>query len=481
MIGPTQLESIFKFHPCATHRQPGRLMMELALPEVSAQESVLCSVIRRQGRDAALELLDQSGVRGRAGGGFPTGHKWWLVASSLEPRKFFVCNANLSDPGQGKESWFILTNAQKVIEAVSVGAYCADAHHAYIAIPQHAHAEIAALEKSIYSARQSGLLGRNILGSGFDLELELVKTPGTHIAGEETALLEFIEGNALQPRKRPPLPTAAGLFGMPTVVNNLETILQCRFALKFGADKYRELGAPQATGTMVFTLHGNVRRPGLYELPLGSSMRELIFNCGGGLVSPGDLKAIFPGGIGSPVLGASALDVPLDFDSLRDAGSDLGSGLVIVVGQDTCAVELATRLSEFFRDASCGKCSPCKDGTARTHTMLTKIKHLEQPSVDLADRTLPESRRQPQPQLTILNNVAHGMSYTDQVKGLDKISYLCEFFKYRGDCHHSTAAAGSILSLIAGFPLEFEQHMRDGVCGLKAEVRPGTSALTAAV
>jgi NADH-quinone oxidoreductase subunit F len=479
MIGQSKLENIFNIQPFLPHTRPGRLMAELKLPQTAGKDGVFSSFVHK-GREAALELLDRAGIRGRAGGGFPTGHKWWLVASAEEPQKFFVCNANLAEPGQGKESWFIRTNADKVIEAVIIGAYCVAAHCAYITIPERAHAEIAALENAILGAHQAGLLGKNVLGSGFELDLKMVKMPAAHLAGEETALLEFIEGKALQPRKRPPLPTSKGLFGKPAAVSNLETVLQCRLALKLGVDEYRKLGTSQAPGTMVFTLFGNVKRPGLYELPLGATLRELIFDCGGGPSLGCDLKGIFPGGIGSSLLGPDSLHIELDFDSVRDAGSDLGSGVVIVIGQETCAVDLATRLAEFFRDASCGKCSPCKDGTSRTYTMLTKISQLEQPSVDLADRSLPASRRQPQAQLTILNNVAHGISYTDAVKGLEKISYLCEFFKYRGDCHHSTEAAGSVLSLLNAFPEEFEQHMRDGVCRLTELGGTNASALTAA-
>jgi NADH:ubiquinone oxidoreductase subunit F (NADH-binding) len=481
MIGPSKLESIFEIQPSLPHTQPGRLMAELKSPQAASKDTVLSSVIHQKGREASLELLDRAGIRGRAGGGFPTAHKWWLVASANESQKFFVCNANLAQPGQGKESWFILTNAEKVIEAIAIAAYCVAAQCAYVAIPDHAHAEIAALENAICRAYQTGKLGKDIPGPGYDLELKLIKTPAAHLAGEETALLEFIEGKALQPRKRPPLPTSKGLFGKPTAVSNLETVLQCRLALKLGVDNYREMGTPQAPGTMVFTLFGNVKRPGLYELPLGATLRDLIFDCGGGPSFPGDLKGIFPGGIGSSLLGPDSLDVALDFDSVRDAGSDLGSGVVIVIGQETCAVELATRLAEFFRDASCGKCSPCKDGTSRTYTMLTKINQLQQPSVDLSDRSLPASKLPPQTELTILNNVARGISYTDAVKGLEKISYLCEFFRYRGDCHHSTEAAGSVLSLLNAFPEEFEQHMRDGVCKLTELGGSKASALTAAL
>ena len=464
MIGPSKLESIFEIKESQWRMGPGRLMSELKSPHADSKDCVLYDVVHRKGREASLELLDRAGIRGRAGGGFPTGHKWWLVSSAEAPEKFFVCNANLAEPGRGKESWLILADPAKVVEAVAIGAFCAGAHRGYIALPEHARAEIAALEGALDSAYQAGLLGKDVFSSGYELELTLVKTPPAHLAGEETALMEFIEGKALQPRKKPPLPTSAGLFGKPTAINNLETVLQCRYALKVGAQAYRSMGTPEAPGTMIFSLWGRVNQPGLYELPLGTTLRELIVTSGGSMHADTELKGVFPGGIGSPMLKRDALDTPLEFDSLRDAGSDLGSGVVIVIGEDTCAVELASRLARFFHDASCGKCAPCKDGTARTYTMLSRIDQLDRPSVDLPVESLPASKRKPQPQLTILNNLARGISYTDSAQGLDKISLLCEFFKYRGDCHHSTEAAGSVMSLLNAFPEEFNQHMLHGMC-----------------
>ena len=479
MIGPSKLESIFEIKESSWNVKPGRLMSELESPQAGSEDCVLYDVIHRKGREASLDLLDRAGVRGRAGGGFPTGHKWWLVSSAQAEDRFFICNANLAEPGRGKESWLILANPAKVIEATAIAAYSAGAHLAYIALPGHAQAEIAALERALESAYQAGLLGTDVLSSGYDLDLMLVKTPPAHLAGEETALMEFIEGKALQPRKKPPLPTSAGLFGKPTAINNLETVLQCRYALKIGAEAYRALGTPQAPGTMIFSLWGCVNQQGLYELPLGTTLRELIAINGGGVHPDTKLKGLFPGGISSPILKRSALDTPLDFDSVREAGSDLGSGTVIVIGEDTCAVELATRLAQFFHEASCGKCSPCKDGTARTYTMLSKIDQLDRPSIDLSDASLPASKRPPQPQLTILNNQARGISYTDSARGLEKISLLCEFFKYRGDCHHSTEAAASVMSLLNAFPEDFNQHVLHGTCKAPEFATENSPAMTA--
>lgn len=464
MTGPSKLESILKVTESTWHVEPGPLMSEFQSASVNGGQNLFAHVAGQMGRESALELLDRAGVRGRAGGGFPTGHKWWLVATAEAPEKYFVCNANLAEPGRCKESWFLLTNPAKVVEAVAIAAFCVDSHHAYIAIPEIALDEIAALESALASAYASGLLGNSATASGYLLDIELVKTPSAHLAGEETALLEFMEGRPLQPRKKPPVPTSVGLFGKPTAVNNLETVLQCRYALKTGAEVYRAIGAPQAPGTMVFTLRGSVCRPGLYELPLGTTLREAIFTWGNGISCNTALRGVFPGGISSAVLTSTGLDIPLDFDSLRDAGTDLGSGVIIVMDENTCPVELAERLAQFFHAASCGKCAPCKDGTGRAHTLISRIEELEKSGVDISERTLPPSKRPAQSQLTILNNVAHGISYTDSAKGLDKVLTLCEFFKYRGDCHHSVESATTLISLIKAFPEEFEHHGRYGTC-----------------
>lgn len=466
MTGLSRLENILNIAEPTWHVQPGPLLSEFASSTAGETGGLLARVVRSAGREATLELLDRSGVRGRAGGGFPTGHKWWLVSSAETTEKYFVCNANMGDPGRGKESWFLLNDAVKVVEAVAIAAYCTNAHRAYIALPENAKHEIAALENGLRQARDLTMVGPSIMGSGYSLDIELVKTPPSHLAGEETALLEFIEGRPLQPRKKPPLPTSAGLFGKPTAINNLETVLQCRYAIQAGVERYRAFGTSQAPGTMVFTLHGSVCRPGLYELPLGTTLRDMIFVHGRGIRRGTELKGLFPGGIGSAVLDGSALDTPLEFDSLCDAGSELGSGVIIAIGEDVCSVELANQLAEFFHMASCGKCKPCKDGTGRSQLLISKIDELEKPGLDVSERTLPPSKRRPQSQLTIINNLARGISYTDSAKGLDKILDLCEFFKYRGDCHHSIEAANTLISLVKTFRNEFEYHMRHGACDL---------------
>ncbi len=335
---------------------------------------------------------------------------------------------------------------------------------AFIFLPHHFSNESRLLEDALREAREHGFVGRNVFGSGLDVNVVVYRSLGGYVAGEETALMELIEGKVALPRGKPPLPTARGLFGAPTVINNLETIMNAYYILKVGAEQYRRVGLPHAPGTLIFSLSGHANRPGLYELPLGTPLRQLIFEYGQGLLGGRELKAIFPGGISSAVLGPDSLHLTLDFDSLRDAGSELGSGAVIVIAEGTCMVQVARRLAEFFHDSSCGKCQPCKDGTGRTLVMLNRLDRLDEKSIDIAHRMLPPSRRTPS--LKVLDNPG-GISYTDTVRGLDKIRHLCEFYKYRGDCHHSTEAANVIQSILSRFAHEFEHHRANAQCNHK--------------
>ena len=250
------------------------------------------------------------------------------------------------------------------------------------------------------------------------------------------------------------MPTARGLFGSPTAVNNLETLLHIYHIVKHGALKFREIGTKHSPGSLVFSVSGHIRRPGLYELPLGTTLRELIFQHAQGIAFGSKVKVVLPGGVSSPAVTGSSLDLPLDYDSAHDGSFDLGSGVIVVASETTSTVELARRLSLFFHEKSCGKCKPCKDGTRRTTLMLNRLEDLDQGGIDTPSQETPASPRTPS--LKVLNNLG-GVSYTDTVQGLDKIRHLCEFYKYRGDCHHSTEAATSIQRLLDLFPAEFEK------------------------
>jgi len=413
--------------------------------------------------DEVIRCLDEAGLRGRGGGGYPTAHKWWLVSQHESPEKYFICNANAGQAGGFKERFLLGANPHRIVEAVISGALTVGAGVAFIALPPQLSAEAQMLEAAVNDAHRHGFIGRGVFGTPNDLDVIVYKSLGGYITGEETALMELIEGKVGRPRFKPPLPTARGLFSMPTIVNNLETVLQAHYIFKVGAAEYRRVGARRAPGTLIFSLSGHVKRPGLYELPLGTRLRELIYEYGQGMMDERPLKAVFAGGISSPVLGPESLDTSLDFDSMREIESDIGSGSVIVMAEGTCMVQVATRLAEFFYYSSCGKCQPCKDGTQRTAVMLHNLDRLDEKSIDRSGKVLPQSLRKRT--LNVLNNnQVGGVSYTDTVEGLEKIRHLCEFYKYRGDCHHSTEAANSIQSLLKLFKNEFEDHRLDSEC-----------------
>jgi NADH-quinone oxidoreductase subunit F len=463
MSGQIKLEKIAsdEFRP---HVNAGPLIESLLSDAGGAFDDYLgrggYEAVRRMaqpsGREEAIQILDDAGLRGRAGGGYPTAHKWWLVAQREDEEKYFICNANAGQAGGFKERYLLNANPRRIVEAVVTGAVAVGARTAFIALPPQFSAEARLLEQAISEAASADL------GEAGLPDIFVYRSFGGYIIGEETALMELMEGRVGHPRTKPPLPTGHGLFAKPTAVSNLETLLHAHWILKNGAESFRQTGQPHAPGTLVFSLSGHVKRPGLYELPLGTTLRELVFEHGRGIVDDRQLKAVFPGGLSSPVLGPDSLDVAFDFDSLREVDSDLGSGSVIVVAEPACMVEITTHLAEFFYYSSCGKCQPCKDGTQRTGVMLHNLQRLDEKSVDRIGKILPPSLRKRT--LNVINNPIAGVSYTDTAEGLDKIRHLCEFYKYRGDCHHSTEAATSIQALLKLFKNEFEDHCVDSVC-----------------
>ena len=410
-------------------------------------------VVTSNGFTDALSELEKANLRGRAGGGYPTAHKWWLTAKSEALQKIFVCNANSGSPGSFKESFLIRFNPQRVVEAVACGAAAIGAETAFIALPPSMKIESELLEEVVKEAEENNFLGEDVFQTGKNLNIIVYKTLNKYIAGEETALLELIEGRMAYPRGKPPLPTAKGLFNQPTVVNNLETVLHAHYILKFGADQFRQNGTLSSPGTLIFSLSGQVNRPGLFELPLGISLRQLINDYGGGIKDNQEFKAAFVGGIGSAVLPSEMLDIKLDYDSLYDADLNLGSGTVIAIGQNTDMSKAALRVADFLNAGSCGKCVPCKDGTHRTKVMLGHLNQINEKSIDRIDKImLPTLRKRT---LNVINPIG-GISYTDTVTGVEKIVHLCEFFKHRGDCHHSYESAVAIQSLVKNFRSEFE-------------------------
>ncbi|MFP8882027.1 MAG: NAD(P)H-dependent oxidoreductase subunit E [Myxococcota bacterium] len=325
-------------------------------------------------RDALSARLEESGLRGMGGAGFPTGRKWALVAaeeSSLDA-KYVICNADESEPGTFKDREILRDLPDLVIEGMALAAYCIGAARGWVFIRHEYEPERERLAEAIERAREAGALGSNIFGSGFDFDLEIFVSPGGYILGEETALLECMEGRRGEPRNKPPFPGTHGLYGRPTLINNVETFAHATGILKNGVDWWRSLGAPGFAGHKFISVSGDVAEPGVQLVPMGTTLRDLLSRCGG-MREGQRLAAIAPGGASSNFLSPDHLDVPLDFETLERAGSMLGSGAVIFVGDGANLLEVALNVTRFFRNESCGKCVPCRVGTDKAVQLFESV------------------------------------------------------------------------------------------------------------
>jgi NADH-quinone oxidoreductase subunit F len=332
--------------------------------------------------DEVLEQISESSIRGRGGAGFRMGQKAsFLPHGDME--KYLVCNADESEPGTFKDRELMQKSPHMLIEGIIIASYAVDIHRAFIYIRgEYAHqADI--LEVAIAEAVDAGLLGERILGSGHSLTLVLHRGAGAYICGEETGLLDSLEGKRGNPRLKPPFPAIEGLYHGPTLINNVETLATVPAIIRMTGKEYAEIGTETSTGTKLVSVSGDVRRPGNYEIELGISSRELIFDLAGGPEEGRTVKFWFPGGSSSPVLTADDLDVPYDFDSMAKAGSMLGSGAVIVVDDSHTVLEVALKLAKFYAHESCGKCVPCREGTNWTVKMLQRIQSGEATPMDL--------------------------------------------------------------------------------------------------
>jgi NADH-quinone oxidoreductase subunit F len=310
------------------------------------------------------EIVKASGLRGRGGAGFPTGLKWSFMDQGNWPH-YVVANADESEPGTFKDREIIEENPLQFLEGVAISSYAVGAQAAYIYLRGEFWQLAEFLDGKISELEKAGLLGENLFGTEYSLKIHTHLGAGAYICGEETALLESLEGKRGQPRLRPPFPPSYGLYGKPTVVNNVETLTNLPLILENGADWYRNLGTEDSAGVKVFSLSGRVKKPGNYELPFGSTYRELIFEHGGGILNDAQIKAIMPAGASSAILRASdkVLDTPLDYASIRELGADLGSGSVIVIDETISMDWVIKKTIDFFNHESCGKCTPCREGT----------------------------------------------------------------------------------------------------------------------
>jgi NADH-quinone oxidoreductase subunit F len=324
--------------------------------------------------EEVVEEVKASGLRGRGGAGFPTGMKWGFVPKIPGP-KYLTCNADESEPGTFKDREIMEIEPHMLLEGVAICSYAIGGNEAFIYIRGEYVAAADQLDAAIAEAERDGVLGPNALGSGFDLKIHVFRGAGAYICGEETALLESLEGRRPMPRSRPPFPAVQGLYDRPTVINNVETLANVPHILARGAAWYNTIGVPpKNTGPKIFCLSGCVNKPGNYELPLGSvTFRELIEQYGGGTPGGRRVKGVLPAGISAPIVPEANLDTKLDYDSVAAAGSMLGSASLVVLDESVCIVRAAARMEEFFRHESCGKCTPCREGTNWLHKILLRL------------------------------------------------------------------------------------------------------------
>jgi NADH-quinone oxidoreductase subunit F len=385
--------------------------------------------------DEIIEMVKASGLRGRGGAGFPTGMKWQFVDKKTEPR-YIVCNADESEPGTFKDHLLMERNPHLLIEGCAIGCYAIGAKVAYIYIRgEFLHVQ-AVLEKAIEEAYARGMLGRNLFGSGFDCDVYVHRGAGAYEAGEETALLESLEGKRAQPRNKPPFPAVVGVYGKPTAVNNVETLCNVPSIVAKGAEWYAALGPEKNGGPKLYCVSGHVKKPGVFEASMNITLRELIEDRAGGVREGRKLKAVIPGGSSVPILLPDQLDTQASFDAIQKAGSLLGSAAIVVLDDTTCMVWLAENLLHFYRHESCGKCTPCREGTDWLYKILRRI---ERGDGQMRDLEMLQS---------ISNNIGG--------------KTLCAF----GD-----AAVTPVLTTLKHFRHEYEAHIKEGRCTLPAEWR----------
>ncbi len=385
-----------------------------------------------------IEMVKASGLRGRGGAGFPTGMKWQFVPKDSPKPKYVCCNADESEPGTFKDHVLMERNPHLLIEGCLIGCYAIGAKVAYIYIRGEFRHVMRVLEAEIEAARAAGYLGKDILGSGFDCEIHVHPGAGAYEAGEESALLESLEGKRAQPRLRPPFPAVVGLYGCPTIINNVETLCNVPLILVNGPAWFTALGPEKNTGPKLYCVSGHVKRPGVYEASMDVTLRELIEGYAGGMRDGHRMKAVIPGGSSTPVLLPDEIDVPASFDGIAKAGSMLGSAAIMVMDETTCMVWLAENLLHFYRHESCGKCTPCREGTDWLFKLLRRIERGEGAMADL----------------DLLQNISNNIAGKT----------LCPF----GD-----AAVAPVLSTIAKFRGEYEAHIQQGCCPLPADWRTG--------
>lgn len=391
----------------------------------------LGKVLKTMTPDDVIQIILDSGLRGRGGGGFPTGKKWQLARNLVKDadQKYVCCNADEGDPGAFMDRSVLEGDPHVVIEAMAIAGYAIGATQGYIYIRAEYPIAVQRLQIAINQAREYGLLGKNIFDSGFDFDLDIRLGAGAFVCGEETALMTSIEGNRGEPRPRPPFPAESGLFKKPTVLNNVETYANIPQIILNGADWFASMGTEKSKGTKVFALGGKIHNTGLVEVPMGTTLREVIYEIGGGIPNGKAFKAAQTGGPSGGCIPAEHLDIPIDYDNLIAIGSMMGSGGLIVMDEDNCMVDIAKFFLQFTVDESCGKCTPCRIGTKRLYEMLEKI-----------------------------------TSGNATMEDLDKMEKLCYYIKNNSLCGLGQTAPNPVLSTLRYFKNEYIAHVQDKKC-----------------
>ncbi|MDO4330894.1 MAG: NADH-quinone oxidoreductase subunit NuoF [Lachnospiraceae bacterium] len=389
----------------------------------------LGKVLTEMTPDDVIQTLLDSGLRGRGGGGFPTGLKWKLAKQNDADQKYVCCNADEGDPGAFMDRSVLEGDPHVVLEAMAIAGYAIGANQGYIYVRAEYPIAVERLKIAIEQAREYNLLGKDIFGTGFDFDIDLRLGAGAFVCGEETALMTSIEGKRGEPRPRPPFPAQKGLFGKPTILNNVETYANIPQIILNGADWFASMGTEKSKGTKVFALGGKIHNTGLVEIPMGTTLREVIEEIGGGIPNGKKFKAAQTGGPSGGCIPAEHFDIPIDYDNLISIGSMMGSGGLIVMDEDDCMVDIAKFFLEFTVEESCGKCTPCRVGTRRMLEILTKI--------------------------------TKGQA---TMEDLDKLEELCYYIKNNSLCGLGQTAPNPVLSTLRYFRGEYEAHIKEKRC-----------------
>ncbi|BCS81248.1 NADH-quinone oxidoreductase subunit NuoF [Anaerocellum diazotrophicum] len=389
----------------------------------------LAKVLTEMTPEQVIDWVKRSGLRGRGGGGFPTGLKWEFAAKAPGDVKYVVCNADEGDPGAYMDRSILEGDPHSVIEAMAIAGYAIGSKQGYVYVRAEYPLAVKRLEIAIEQARQYGLLGKNILGTGFEFDIEIRLGAGAFVCGEETALMTSIEGHRGEPRPRPPFPAVKGLWGKPTLLNNVETYANIPVIILKGPEWFASIGTEKSKGTKVFALVGKVNNTGLIEVPMGTTVREIVEDIGGGIPGGKKFKAVQTGGPSGGCIPASLMDTPIDFDSLTALGTMMGSGGMIVMDEDTCMVDIAKFFLEFTVDESCGKCPPCRIGTRRM--------------------------------LEILQKITSGNGTEEDLEKLEELAYS---IKDSALCGLGQTAPNPVLSTLRYFRDEYEAHVKEKRC-----------------